>query len=93
MWELALQTAPSNSAAAQHAFERFSKKATSDQRPDRILARFYRKIEQTTNLVTREAEFWHLHENQLDSGPHILYFRYLHPTLLPAHVWGNDWLR
>ena len=82
MWELALQTAPNSSAAAQHAFERFSKKTTSDQRPDRILARFYRKIEETTNLVTREAEFWHLHENQLDSGPNILYFGYLHPTLL-----------
>jgi hypothetical protein len=52
MWELALQTASNGSATAQHAFERFSKKTTSDQRPDRILARFYRKIEQTTNLVT-----------------------------------------
>jgi hypothetical protein len=87
----ALQTAPGGSIAAQHAFERFSKKTRSDQRPDRILARFYRKIEETTNLVTREAQFRHFHENQLDSGPYILYFRYLHPTLLPAHVWGNAW--
>ena len=92
MWEVALQAA-SNGTAAQHAFERLSKKATSDQRPDRILARFYRKIEETTNLVTREAQFRHFHENQLDSRPHILHFRYLHATLLPVHVWGNAWLR
>jgi hypothetical protein len=83
MWELALQTASNGTATAQDAFERFSKKATSDERPDRILARFYRKIEQTTNLVTGQPEFWHFHENQLDSGPNILYFRYLHSTLLP----------
>jgi hypothetical protein len=89
MWELALQTASNGSATAEHAFERFSKKTTSDQRPDRILARFYRKIEQTTNLVTREPQFWHFHENQLNSGPNILSFDYLHPTLLAAHVRGN----
>jgi hypothetical protein len=92
MWGVALQAAPGSTAPAEHAFDRLGKKTRSDERPERVFACFDWEVQQAPNLVPGEAYFRHFHEDELNSGPHILYFGDLHPTLLPVHVWGNAWL-
>ena len=89
MWGVALQAAPSSAAATEHAFERLCKKAGSDQRSERVFTGINRKIEQPANLMTGEAYFRHFHEDQLNSGPHVLQFSDGHPTLLPVRIWEN----